>query len=213
MYDCKFCDKTFKTKKGQDYHLSKNVCQKEIYVCDLCKKSFANKSGKIYHINNKVCIDSTMSVPMIGYDLSSLVDKKVKIKLKMKKQNEYIRNLETENCFLKGKIQALEENPVTQIDKQQINNIYLEVPPAFLTLDTFPTLIQGRPLLDPLILNWLKGGLTGVSPVPIFNSAQITNKKDPYAKISDGEKYIYAPKKHGETPLTPLLTVTLRKGG
>jgi hypothetical protein len=26
-------------------------------------------------------------------------------------------------------------------------------------------------------------------------SAQITNKKDPYAKISDGKKFIYAPKK------------------
>ena len=31
--------------------------------------------------------------------------------------------------------------------------------------------------------------------LPLYNSIKITNKKDPFAQVSDGKKYIYIPKK------------------
>ena len=125
---------------------------------------------------------------------------KAQIELKIKDKDEYIRNLETENSFLRGQNQALKEKPSTKIDNQQINII---VPPSFLQLDTFPKLMKMVPdLLSTALskhttefVSFLIGQTNCNPDRPLFNGAKITNKKDPYAKISDGKKYIYAPKK------------------
>ena len=188
MYLCDFCEKNFKTKQGLDYHLSNTVCQKNNYVCNACNKSFANKSGQIYHVNNKVC------------------EKTVKHKITLKKEYDHMSKeemiarmvvLETENRVLKENPQIVNN---INIDKQQINIL---APPAFKELDTVSTLMK---LMPNLLHNALSKHPTefiaylientNCNPeFPIFNSAKITNKKDDYAKVSNGKQYVYKPRK------------------
>jgi hypothetical protein len=80
------------------------------------------------------------------YLFSKKVSAKKKILLKKELLNQYSdytkEELLVELADLKGENRALKEHPQVQnnIEKQQINNFYIEVPPAFLTLETFPTL-------------------------------------------------------------------------
>ena len=58
MYKCELCSKSFKGKYGLDYHVTKNVCQKQKKICNSCGKCFATQTGYLYHINNKVCANT-----------------------------------------------------------------------------------------------------------------------------------------------------------
>ena len=191
---CEYCGKKFRTKQNLQYHTNNKVCLKTNKTCSDCGHQFKNIKMLEYHIENKVCQKKT-------------IKQKIQFKKEFQKQYEnYTKDdLILELASMSGEVKALKENPQTQnnIEKQQINNIYIQVPPAFLTLDTFPTLMKMLPDLLPNALSKHPTEFisflikeTNCNPErPIFNSAQITNKKDPYAKISDGKKYIYAPKK------------------
>ena len=191
MLNCSKCRKTFTTKQSLTYHINNLVCDKRKITCNKCGREFSRKSKLQYHEENGVC------------------EKKITIKLKadcvISNDDLDRKRLYEENLKLKGQLEALKETPhnINNIDKQQINNIYLEVPPAFLTLDTFPILMKMLPDLLPTALSKHPTEFvsylikeTNCNPKrPLFNSAQITNKKDPYAQISDGIKFIYASKK------------------
>jgi hypothetical protein len=103
---------------------------------------------------------------------------------------------EQETIKLETEVRVLKENP------QTINNNII-VPPAFLTIDNCQNIIKQLPNLLHNALSKYPGNFisylikeTNCNPqLPIYNSIRITNKKDSYAQISDGEKYIYASKK------------------
>jgi len=100
---------------------------------------------------------------------------------------------------LKGENKALIENPQT-INNNHINIV---VPPAFLTMDNYPLLVKQLPNLLHNALSKHPANFisylikeTNCNPErPIFNSIKITNKKDQFAQISDGARFIYASKK------------------
>jgi len=193
---CNYCHKNFASIYSLERHIKGDICKKKANKnrCNKCNTKFSSKQMHLYHIENTDCsqVESHIQKP------------KLKIQLK-KDENETINQLLLKVSHLEGEVKTLKENPQIQnnIDKQQINNYYIEVPPAFLTLDNLPTLMKMVPDLLPDALSkhptefvsfMIKE--TNCNPKrPLFNSAQITNKKDPYAKISDGEKFIYAPKK------------------
>ena len=194
-YQCKQCTKILKSKKSFIYHTKNRVCEKNKQICFKCHLEMSSKQMLKYHIENKVCEKKTI---------------KPKIQFKKQPPEKYLnytkQDLILKVANLEGQLEALKENPQTQninIDKQQINVINIQVPPAFLTLDTLPILTKMLPDLLPNALSKHPTEFisflikeTNCNPKrPIFNSAQITNKKDPYAKISDGKKYVFAPKK------------------
>jgi len=99
---------------------------------------------------------------------------------------------------IEGKYDALRENPQT-INNNQI----IIVPPAFLEFDNYQQLTKHLPNLLHNALSKHPANFisylikeTNCNPSrPLFNSVKITDKKSPFAKISDGDKYIYASKK------------------
>jgi hypothetical protein len=148
------------------------------------------------HIDNKVCEKHK---------------KKEKYKVELKMTYEYeleeIKKLKDENQSLKDENETLRKNrtiinnqQINNIDKQQINIL---VPPSFLTVDTLSNLMKMFPNLIPNALSKHPTHFvsylikeTNCNPnLPLFNSIHITNKKDSFGKISDGNQYIYAPKK------------------
>lgn len=218
---CDNCGYIFKTKAMLKYHIEKKVCCRNKKLTNVTKSENKSISENIKlenikdnknnltndlmcgnmttcDINNKKSLSNNDNMDFIN-DASDLPEK---YKIKFKKFGDSIGNLENEISFLKGKLMALEENPknVNNIEKQQINII---MPPEFLQLDTVPKLMK---MVPDLLHNALSKHPTefvsfliketNCNPQrPIFNCASITNKKDPFAKISDGKKFIYAPKK------------------
>ena len=158
-----------------------------MYICELCQKKFTRKFNLQYHLNNRVC--------------------QKKIKLTLKKPTEDLSSCTKEELiqtitYQKGEIDALKKHPQTinNNTNQQINII---VPPAFLEMDNYQQLLIHLPNLLHIALSKHPGNFisylikeTNCNPDrPLYNSIKITNKKDPFAKISDGHKYIYASKK------------------
>lgn len=184
--DCASCHKSFTTKQSLQYHISHNVCKKSGKKCPKCGYNFANKSALLYHVNNDVCGSSKV---------------KTKIILKKKCDEMSKEELYEENLRLRGENQALKEHPQTVNNNQQINII---VPPAFLEIDNYQQLAQQLPNLLHNALSKHPANFisylikeTNCNPNrPLYNSVKISNKKDPFAKISDGEKYVYASKKN-----------------
>jgi hypothetical protein len=102
-----------------------------------------------------------------------------------------------------GKYEALRENPTTTIN----NNIV--VPPAFLEVDSYKNLLQHMPkLLHKAMtlhtsdcVSYLIKNTTCNPELPMYNSIKLTNKKDPFVQVSNGEKYIHDTKKNIITQL------------
>jgi hypothetical protein len=121
-------------------------------------------------------------------------------------QDELIANLlakerdlqarEHENNDLKVEVRVLKENPKT------VNNIIC-VPPAFLTVDTYQHLTSNLPkLLENAITDhtmkcvpYLIQQTTCNPELPMYNSVKLTNKKDPFIQVSDGNKFVTKSKK------------------
>lgn len=158
-----------------------------MYECNKCHKNFTRKVNLQYHLDHNVC------------------DKKTKITLKFKNNNNPTdyenmtkQELLSEINQLKGENKALKENPKT------INNqINIMVPPAFLTIDNYQQMTKQLPniLHNALVkhpANFISYLIkeTNCNPnLPMYNSIRVTNKKDQFVQVSNGHKYIYAPKK------------------
>jgi hypothetical protein len=100
---------------------------------------------------------------------------------------------------IEGKYESLKENPQT-VNNQTFNIV---VPPAFLSPDNCENLSKEMPNLLHNALSKHPANFisylikqTNCNPLlPLYNSVKITNKKDPYAQISNGINFIYVPKK------------------
>lgn len=196
---CSHCNKSFLSKKALIYHGNHNVCMKSPNVCGICGKQFTSNTALTYHMAHKVCFSQEKEQPQ----------KKIKLTLKCNHQHYTTEELLQKVSQLEGKLATLSENPQTINNNQisqisQINNqINIIVPPAFLTLDNGQTLMKHMPNLLHNALSKHPSNFisylikeTNCNPnLPLYNSIKITNKREPYAQISDGEKYIYASKK------------------
>jgi hypothetical protein len=189
MNTCEKCHKEFKSEKGYILHMTKNICVKQNRTCTTCNRIFTDKRSLEYHITHVKCTE--------------------KITLRLKDPNqiqprtEHEANdeLRSENLLLKGEIKALKENP--QIVNNTNQTINIMVPPAFLSPDNGKQLTKQLPNLLHIALSKHPANCisyliqeTNCNPnMPLYNSIKITNKKDPYAQISDGDKFIFASKK------------------
>lgn len=185
--ECSVCHKTFKSKLGCEHHIKNGVCLKRYKKCSTCGKVFNDKRNLQYHLDHNVCRqnNSKKILKLKSYVNFSIISKE---------------ELYEENMRLKGQIESLEKNP--RISNSNNNNIIV-VPPAFLSLDTCQDLLQRLPdLLHNAISHHPSDCIsylikeTNCNPsLPMYNSIKITNKKDNFLQISNGEKYVYASKK------------------
>jgi hypothetical protein len=175
------------------YHLKHNVCSsKRLFECVQCHTILSSLQRLNYHIDQKVCQNKPKIVlkDSQNIDYSSLTKEELILKL----------------AQAEGKAEALKEIPPTIINNsQQINNqINIIVPPAFLTLDSYQSLIKQLPDLLHNALSHHPSNFisflikeTNCNPrLPLYNSVKITNKKDPFAQISNGKNFVYASKKN-----------------
>jgi len=194
QYICVDCDKTFLSPKALNYHIEHKVCYK--YRCKLCNKNFVSQRFLDRHLKQKVCAKKDKTVVILT-NTTVVSDTSVPMTTRE-------RELYEENLQLKGQVEALKSHPQTQ-NIQNIQNIQnvLIVPPAFLKLDSVENLTKMLPELlhkaiskhaDECVPFLIKE--TNCNPqLPLYNSVKITNRRDIYAQISDGDKYVYTTKK------------------
>ena len=189
---CEKCGRQLKSQKAFDYHVIHNVCgNKHNHKCPQCGSMFSSKQMLNYHTTHHVC--------------EKISQKKPKLTLKTQQNMDYSAlskgELIQELARKDGEIHALTEHPQTVNNNN--NQINIIVPPAFLTMDNYSQIVKQLPNLLHNALSLHPANFisylikeTNCNPNrPIYNSIKITNKKDNFAQISDGQKYIYASKK------------------
>lgn len=189
MSKCELCGKIFSSPSRLTYHISNNVCQKHNKSCPSCGKVFRSKQSCQYHIENNVCLNQKKTTQT----------SKPKLILKSKYECLTKEELIIKLSEMEGKYTSLKENPQTVNNTNQI----IIVPPAFLLMDNYQELTKQLPNLLHNALSQHPGNFisylikeTNCNPnLPLYNSVKITNKKDPFAQVSDGDKFIYASKK------------------
>lgn len=64
MFTCPQCEKILSSQQRLDYHMSKQVCQKQAirHECPLCHKTFTSKRSMNYHISKTVCLKRPSNV-------------------------------------------------------------------------------------------------------------------------------------------------------
>lgn len=192
---CETCDKQFATKQGLTYHVNRKVCLKiNKKICPLCGKMFANYKMCEYHQINQVC-------SKYNQKSEDSVPKKVKCQLKQSLcdyANYTKEQLILELVETKAEVRTLKENP-TIIN----NSVNIVVPPDLSKTDNYDQIQRNLPTLMHDALSKHPGNFitymikeTNCNPErPIYNSVKITNKKDNYAQVSNGSKYVHVTKK------------------
>lgn len=185
---CDHCEKNFKSKQSFSYHTKNNVCKKHRYICEHCNSELSSKQMLKYHIDNQVCHKKT--------------DKTKKYKIKLKKADQYIRDLENENSFLKGENKTLKENPpiINNIENQQINVIF---PQAFGTEEVDYILSKIPNLLHDAFSKHTSRSIEYITEkihcnkevFPEYTNVYIRGYKSPFALVSDGMKFQHKPQK------------------
>lgn len=192
LHQCPNCGRQLNSKQSLKYHIVHNVCQCK-HICLHCGNLFDSNRNLNNHTQKGICIKQHKFKLVLKRDCNfPEIDNSLEFNQMSRKE------LIEENIRLKA------ENTIFRDHPQTVNNtVNIVVPPAFLKPDTFQQLIKTRPdlLHDALLkhpcdfITYLIGETNCNPKLPIFNSVKIMNKKDPYAQISNGEKYVYASKK------------------
>ena len=187
LSQCKNCQKIFKSKQALSYHIKNNVCKKHEHICEYCSSQLSSKQMLEYHMSKKVCEKREKPIEN-GYDVENY-------KIKLKKADEHIRNLENEICFLKGENKALKEHPQTQ------NNVVI-FPNAYGKENINHILKKLGDILGPLLKNQTFHSIPSLfekihtaKQLPEYHNVYTTSEKSGFALVSDGERFRNRPKK------------------
>lgn len=162
------------------------------FKCDLCLKTFTTKRNLNYHLNKKVCTKTSKTCQLCGYTF---------------KNNRLLEYHRTHNVCTEEKLKIntpeLEDVNKTLIENPRTTNSITIVPPEFLKLDNYRQISRQFPNLLHIALSKHPADFisylikeTNCNPsLPLYNSIIITNRKDNFAQISDGKKYVYSTKK------------------
>lgn len=200
---CHLCGKSFSRRLKLENHLDKKVCQKpQKNICIRCLHHFSSKQMYQYHIEHNVCqhVERPQLKPKIVLKVQCQKPTVDELLMELSETKEKLSETKGKLSEMIGKYDSLKENPQTINNTQQINLI---VPPAFLTVDNYEHLSRQLPNLLHEALSQHPSNCisylikeTNCNPTqPMFNSIKVTNKRDDFVQISDGMKFIYAPRK------------------
>jgi len=195
--NCEKCGKTFTSKQNLNYHLSHNVCQKNIIKCDLCGSIFTTKNSLSYHVINKVCVKKSLQI---------------KKKIQLKSQINVYEKLSKSELLVKllqleGKIDTLTENVgviPTTINNTTNNNISVGLffPKAYGNEDLKYIIQKMGDFMGPLIRNHTFNSIPTLfnqihnnQQFPEYHNIYSTNEKSTYAMVSDGQTFRHHSKK------------------
>ena len=201
----------------------------KLHICKFCQKSFSNRQGKYQHERNKRCSNERVAAIMelankeaelenkeaeIGVKDKELEikDKELEIKDKeLENKDSELANKEAEIDDLKKQVEMLKCNKVntlkcnkvnTQIMGDQINiiiNAFGEEDMRYITPEKIKNLIMRGPMYSvPKLLQDIHFNKEHNENHNIY----IPNKKLPYAKIYDGDKWVLTKKKEAIEDMT-----------
>jgi hypothetical protein len=194
-WQCEQCDQQFGSKQSMMYHINHNVCGMK-NVCVLCDKSFSSKQKLNYHVAQNVCVKRTK--PKIVIKAKQVIPSVIDYETYTKAQ------LINELLSTKGENKALKENPqIINNNVSNVNNISITVAPPLSMTDNYEQMISHHPKLLHTALsqhpaNFISYMIKEINcnpERPIYNSVKITNKRDNYAQVSDGTKYVHTTKR------------------
>jgi hypothetical protein len=136
-----------------------------------------------YHHIHDVCIEKSTQ----------------KIKLTLKLNHNYDSYTKEQ---LINELVELKNRPLI-VNNNVNNNVNIIVPPALATIDNYDEMILHLPALlhealskhPANFITYMIRHTTCNPKRPIYNSVKITNKKDHFAQISDGHKFVHITKK------------------
>jgi hypothetical protein len=99
-YECTKCHKILSSQVNLDNHMVKNVCRREDRICPRCGKLFKRKDNCLHHLEKNVC--DRIKTKIILKPVISVL------------QDQMIEKLTAELNIMRGKCEALRENPRTQ---------------------------------------------------------------------------------------------------
>ena len=110
---CSVCKKSFSSSQRLDYHTTRNVCgpKEEIveeHKCMMCDKFFSTKQMLDYHTKNTVCKkpdDMTLKI----FEMFEMI----------KKLEQRVSYLESDNTFLKERVKGLESDKIKNTETEE----------------------------------------------------------------------------------------------
>lgn len=182
-FKCPKCGKVLSSSYSLNYHIVKKVCYKPDRICPTCERVFKTKRSYQYHIEQNVCTRV-----------------KPKLRLKVKYAQMSHDDLVAEIAQLKGKYDALRENP-QNVTTNTINNVVV-FPDAFGGEKIERVCQKLGDILGPLIRNHtfssipnLFGVIHNSQQLPEYHNVFSPSERSSYALVSDGKTFRYRPKK------------------
>jgi hypothetical protein len=199
-YTCLKCNKSFKQKGHLEHHETKNACKEYSHHCKLCDKGFTTASSMYRHIRNNCQVKKKDDVEKNGiYERLVALENNnlhmIETNRRQSKTEKKMNDLEDDNKKLKNEIKLLREGSnvfthnVFNVNTGTINHIHLvgygNEDISRLDKNTMLKILQHGynstlKLTEAIHFN---------PKYPEYHNVYITNMKDKYAMMFDGENW------------------------
>jgi len=184
VYKCDKCEKIFTTKKCLIYHVNNNVCDKKLYSCRLCNRGFTTETSMYRHIRYSCGVKRQDDI-----ERYNIYERLIKLEEDNKKKEDENRKLINEVNNIKKQI------TITNVTNNNVNNG---------TVVNHITLVgYGKEDLSKLdkneLIKILQNGFYSTLKLteslhfnpkyPEFHNVYISNIKDKYAMMYDGQNW------------------------
>jgi hypothetical protein len=194
---CDTCGKDFTLKRGLQYHIEKNVCREKNHICTYCGSNFTSKTNMYRHIRTNCKVKKIEDV-----ERNNIYEKLLQIEEHNKKLEERLasttkklafttRKLETTTKKLKSEIKYIKhtDNVVNNVNNGIVANITLV---GYGKEDI--SKIDKKDILKVLQTGYnsaikLTETLHFNPKYPEYHNIYITNMKDKYAMMFDGQNW------------------------
>jgi hypothetical protein len=204
-YICPKCGKVFDQKNNLDYHVNHNSCKELIYMCKYCDKGFTTKNSMWRHMkhNCKTKKEKDTEKQTTFELLKTLAENKVSDNIELKNLRNENKQLREDMEKIRTTLKIMESSfPMVSntVNNMNINNGIVN--------NNIILVGYGNEDMSKLskleILNAIQNGyestvkLTGAlhfnPKYPEYHNVYISNMKDKYAMMFDGEKWILVTK-------------------
>ncbi|VBB17557.1 hypothetical protein YASMINEVIRUS_19 [Yasminevirus sp. GU-2018] len=191
---CDKCDSEFTRKESLEYHKAHNTCKDKDYSCKVCNKQFSAKSSMYRHMRTSCAVKKQQDA-----DKEEIIDRLVKLESSHKQ-------LEEENLKLKKEVKTLKRsggqktiNKIGTINNNTVNNTNKGV-----VINNNITLVgygkedltkQNKAELLKILQHGYHSTIKLTEAVhfnpkfPEYHNVFISNMKDKYAMMFDGDDW------------------------